>query len=956
MKTCATLLSAFLLFSLAAAAQDLRIHFKGDSIRTIPVSTIDSLTVLPCVPDSLVVTAVRPTFDCMESTASPIFLWQTQLPAVRPTNLNYIVVVAEGKVGEDPDLTIASAKPLHRSARLTGERYEWPTTAPTLKEGVPYVWRVEAYDGTTRIATSNLLAFHVVLARFPFDLQEVFCCTNSLVVNGSFTPGIPLMWTPAYGTPLVRVDDGCNDSGYVSMRGTRVSGAAISQLLAPSSRIRQGHHYRVSFCMRWEKAARSTSYARLRAVAYTGTLPSVGTHPLPSAMVSNIGQTTRMTHATWVTTSLPVWRAPRDYDAVAFYVFSDAADSMAAASVDNICIVETTDSVSCDDVLYSDVGDPIIPADLDAYRDASVSERQEYREEQRGSVSDLYADLGNTALDTWYPLNDPCASIGGTVPSSVLNYNADDSLAAHGVQGGVTHLDSVLEHVSFDSTGSPPLPAITGDTTACQRDFIPDNTQPFGGRDIIYIHGLQAGHFCDFKNHVAGADRPWPAYRSEYYAGGYFKRVAEDNWREHITTFLTGHTNRYLVVCYNCTQRMDVAVHSVLTQIRDAMANGTGVVNPNGKDTSCFGRNAVIISHSTGGPVADIALSIANQTKTDAALRASYGNIGYISDRIRTHISLTGAQSGSRLATLAIAAQGDPTLTTLANTALAAVGCLDITEASLASTVLGSILVDLVPEVMRTRWSASINSTPVPVLAVTGGHPTAILGFAKHTFQPGHDDGVLTTSCTSSNPNIETIFLPTGYTRSGAFYRVYDMGIPDMRAHGYYLDQTLITAPTWIGAGMVMHLSPTGMVQPVAGTITSLHPHNRFNNHYSLIQSASDHIKGAHNYVAPWFLYDGTPGGFNWEESRAITDPFVYSSGLVSPLFATLQHETIRGSYLTIGFHLPWVRRKHGFPYWEIYLRYFTWTITIWERKYHNLLGYQTKGYAHYVYEYVLKP
>jgi hypothetical protein len=146
------------------------------------------------------------------------------------------------------------------------------------------------------------------------------------------------------------------------------------------------------------------------------------------------------------------------------------------------------------------------------------------------------------------------------------------------------------------------------------------------------------------------------------------------------------------------------------------------------------------------------------------------------------------------------------------------------------------------------------------------------------------------------------------------------------------------------------------MVQPVSSTTASGNPLNRIPNHYSFIQSASDHIKGAHRYIPPDYDYGTSPGSNNAEESRAITDPYVYSSGLVSNAMATMQIESLKGEYLTIGFHLPWVRRKKGFPFFEIYLKYFTWTITIWERRYHNLAGYKHKGYAHYVYDYVLRP
>lgn len=968
MKPSLLLACVFVMLSASSIAQDLRIHFKGDSLKTYSVSQIDSLTVLPCAPDSLIVTAVSPSLDCVETFPRPTFTWSTQFPAVRPGKLSYTLTVVEGKIDEDPAVSIAKNKPVFVQANLTAQRLQLPATVPSLKEGVPYLWHVEAYDGVTRIAVSNLEAFHVLLARFPFDLREIFCCKNGLLTNGSFEMGLrpgPLngnggvaSWTAAYGAPVASAKDGCDDPGFISLSGNRTSGSAIAQVLAPSNKIIQGKRYRVSFCVLYSDVARGSRYARVRAVAYNGTLPSYGVHPVPSSTVSTIGQSGKMSYGNWITTSLPVWRANRNYDAVAFYVCSDSPDTTAYCSIDNVCIMETTDSVSCDDVLYSDVGDPIIPSELASYREPTITEVREYREEERGSVSDLYGDMGNTALDTWYPNNDPCASVGGTVPPEALNYNITDSLAGLGLPGGVAQLDSILGAVVPDTSSSPTFPPIAGDTSQCRKDFVADNSQPFGGRDIIYVHGLQLNHLCDIKSNVRGSEKKWPADKAEFYAGGYFKTVAEDNWRDHIAAFLPGHTNRYLIVSYNCSQRLDVAVNAILTQIRDAMADGTGVVNPNGKDSSklCFGRNAVIISHSTGGPVVDVAMSIANKTKSDAALRASYGNVGFISDRIRAHVSLTGAQSGSRLASTVVALQASPTIATLATAALALLDCIDLTQANFYSLISSSILIDLVPVVMRVKWSSSINSTPVPVLAITGGHPTAILGPVKYALHPGLDDGVLTTSCTSSNPNIETILTPSGYFRDGAFYRVFDMGIGGTRGVGYYLDQTLTTLPGWIGGGMVTHLSATGMVQPVAGTLALFDPHNRFSNHYSFIQSASDHIQGAHRYIPSNYNYATSPGFDNFEESRAITDPFVYSSGLVSTAMTTMQHETVKGRYLTIGFHLPWLRRKSGFPFWEFYLRYFSWTITIWERRYHNLAGYQTKGYAHYVYDYVLRP
>jgi len=163
----------------------------------------------------------------------------------------------------------------------------------------------------------------------------------------------------------------------------------------------------------------------------------------------------------------------------------------------------------------------------------------------------------------------------------------------------------------------------------------------FGGRDIIFIHGLKLDHVRDKIVNVRGADAVWhttstfPADTANpefYYPTGYFRSMAECNWNltrnggdpliidgqpasGHITRFLLNHQymNRYLYVAYPCSQPLEVAVQAVLTQISDAMHFGTGVIDPSGKnDTNNFGTPSfVMIGHSTGGLVGDVALSAA---------------------------------------------------------------------------------------------------------------------------------------------------------------------------------------------------------------------------------------------------------------------------------------------------------------------------------------------------------
>jgi|GEM_PF-6351003 len=199
---------------------------------------------------------------------------------------------------------------------------------------------------------------------------------------------------------------------------------------------------------------------------------------------------------------------------------------------------------------------------------------------------------------------------------------------------------------------------------------------------------------------------------------------------------------------------METAIHSIMSQIRDAMENGTGVEadrnDPRG--TRCFGRDYVFISHSTGALVSDVVLSIANKTKTLGSYQTKYGNVGYMSDRCKGRISIQGAFSGSNLAKLAC--QIGAVTPTFAGLVLTALSQAPLSNQSIQTLInanpqiiMRSILVDLIPEITRYRWSSLINDITVPVITMAGGHPSAILNFLKYWIHPGFDDGVLDMDC-----------------------------------------------------------------------------------------------------------------------------------------------------------------------------------------------------------------
>ncbi len=973
MKINVSILLVISALAISGRGQDLHIHFKGDSVRTYPVSQVDSITFSPCLPESLTIIALEPSTECVTLTGYPAFSWETLVPIGPPIAVTYTIKIVEGRVGESPEEAMASDTAVFTQADIRNMVFQYPQTAPKLKDATPYYWQVRAWSNGIAVAASAINPFHILSTPFPYDLSEVYCCKNSLVENGSLqlglqagpmnSTGAAAAWFAAYGAPRVAVDSGCEDTGYISLAGTQIGGQCIAQTFAPTHKIIQGKHYRVSFCLRFTGTGvrGDAGYVKIQAIAFNGTLPTFGSHPQASSTVAHVGQSGMMSTHEWMTTALPVWTANKTFDAIAFYALSNSADSTARCDIDNLCIVETNDSVPCDDYAYTNDGQPVVPTYLSPFIDTTLLQPAEYREDATGSVSDLYGYLGNTALATWYPNNDPCASIGGTIPPDVQNYNADDSLAGMGFDGGAATLDSILSTVPVDSSRPDVLTPIATDSTICDKPFVADNSQPFGGRDIIFVHGLQLNHFCDFKHGTSGAGKNWPQDKNEFYDNGYFKQVAENNWSTHIARYVAGHSNRYLVVSYNCRQRLRTAVHAVLTQIRDAMATGRGVKCPFGPkyaDTTCFGRNCVIISHSTGGPVTDVAMAIANMSKTDPNIRAEFGDIGFISDRVRAHISLNGAQSGSRLASLALNLASNPTLMNIASAEFADHGCTDIADPPFASIFQNSVLYDLEPGNMKTLWGGYINATPVPVLTVSGGHPSGVTGPVKYFLHPGLDDGVVTMSSASSNPNAETAKFPSGYYRNGNSFKVMDMGIPLARRVGYYLDQTLMTAGTYIGGASVTHLSATGMVQPVSYTDPMHDPENRYANHYSFIQCATDHPTGAHGpFTNADESYKLTGGDENIEESLALTDMFPYNSGLVSPAMMTMQVEHVRGLYFWIPISYPTVTFSRHWPFVHFGTAlYLLGPITVWERKYHNLAGYEQKNMLDYIYTYVLRP
>lgn len=694
---------------------------------------------------------------------------------------------------------------------------------------------------------------------------------------------------------------------------------------------------------------------------------------------------------------------------------------------------ERTDEVKsrccCDDneAVVDKSGTVILPPNVDMDSPPVF----EYVDQELGEISDLYPGA-DTTLDTWCQKY-PCKpAIGGTVPKEAENPNLNlEDAEVDEITDQVTEWEKDIaanDGKTKQKWTGPAAPKYIPPRKPYSPPNKPGIKYAFGGRDIIFVHGLKLEHILDriqgkpeaLINWQQPTSFPASTDNPEFYKG-YYKKRAEATWSGtssttsdgHIEEFLRskGYYNRYLIVSYNCSERLDVAVKSILAQIGDAMVSGTGVVdpaNPTAPPPKNFGTPSfVIVSHSTGGLVTDVALTAAAQIPS---LKADY-----IPKYCKAHLAAHGAHRGSKLATAGIALSG--------YTAVAAPSWLwpvvretfvqmNPPSSSVPTspygfkTFAGSILVDLVPTVAQQRWGPYVRDVPVRTLTVVGGHPTFLQPF-KFLLLPGFDDGVATIDSQVANPN-EVLLSPSGFrTNAAGLVQNFDMGVFGLgpsfyvtvniggnlvnfsvnilntslnspnRAVNYYINQKAdrisspgnvqgFPQPFFFASGATPYISPSGMLQTITAEYgngsgahpLSANPLNRNPNIFSYLQSASDHFKGTHDQVLGFNgvlygnspIYDTANGERNFEETRVITDPAVYAPykmpyGDNEPLLRPQNTPPVKER----------IRGLRVTVAFKVFKKKWKKTWWIWKRRYHLLDGWETKRQFDYVYESVLK-
>ena len=590
-----------------------------------------------------------------------------------------------------------------------------------------------------------------------------------------------------------------------------------------------------------------------------------------------------------------------------------------------------------------------------------------YEDVVDGPVNLLYPV--DTSTDDWYVDNPqlfPCPSIGGTAP-------ARNDPTVEGVPDPAA-VNAEAEKLAAQLPGflhfSGPFPAMVPPNyvypeallkqTSCEdlrflrehEEFcIALTNSPFHGKDIIYVHGVEGDVLID----VVLNGTQFPAWPNDPNFASYWQAQAYGYWYDHIQNFLEYRNgvfrnaeNRYITVGWSSAQGLETGANAVLNQIADAMVNGNGVNLTDPSDPRqtvgfCV-AGCIVISHSTGAPLTDVAMSFA----ADPVYRQQQGTgpIGFIPKHMRVHAALGGAISGSQLATttmvLAYGLSNSGAMCTIAGLAL------KLPSGQLCDSfylLQNSVLWDLVPQVMQTQWSSRINDTPVPVLTVAGAHEELNWPI-KYFFERGFDDGYVTMD-SACGRTVPVGLWPSGLFSSGLNLvdpRLIDWGMVSAYHPGRYFGEQnyefLFSAP---GADLIPRAAvacapsktPWGMLEPIVPYVRIFNPLVYYHDHYSFLQTGEDHLDLLYRTDAP-----------RWD-SRAVLDASIYTTN-VGGIALGLVRDALKTAQ---------VQRHRGWPVkFKLFGVQHTWWI--WKRTYHLLNGIDglstdQLAAADYVYDYV---
>ncbi|MBK1828688.1 hypothetical protein [Haloferula rosea] len=918
------------------------------------------------------VNAKVPTDQQVLQSLSPEFSWSVRGPQIQGQSSQFTLTILSIEGSNSLQEALNNNQVVYQKTLTKANALNHSATFPdlTLENNKAYMWSVAWRRGNLLQSSWNRFVVTTYEIGDP-DSEGLHSCHGNLVKQNTFTTQNG--WAAFQGSPSFKTSQGHDDPGYCSLKVVRDQSDVIIHRLPQA--LEQNAHYHFQCSVRTQKNV--GGMPRLMVIAYNGTLTSLEPGP-DTQIIGRSGNLPVMNE--WTKIELHSWRAPKAFQSIAIAVFSGDASTpageiqYATVDLDRICLhkIDHGECVTESEIEVTD-GQYVIP---DEYLSTGGQQPgppvETLTDENNGSVRDLYpnADLGSLDwLTTLENEGGGCFSVGGEVPQAEIDQikGEYDQRELDALNQETTDMDRKLG-VQFNTDTSELEPIVHEVNKACDQGHEPklDPSKPFGGRDIVYIHGLQMKALQGNLKPTPTFQGKWPLDRESFFRGGEFYEEAEGYWSQHITRGLgstTSPSNSYLIATYSANQRLPFAVHAVLTQISEAIqGSNQGVVWKAGmSDKKCFGENGIIIvTHSTGGLVASTMFGIAEASRGPTSPeRETYGKAYEIIEKVDGQVGLNSAYQGSPMAPFALglaANAGIPGPNTVRGKILRQWLKSDLQNIENLGPLFGSILIDLAPSNSRQWAERYYGQGDKPTLTLSSGFPGleegSLMTWPGKFIVPSFDDGVLSVASQSGSRHAAPMF------RAQKSHLLIDMGVPRV------FKRTALGAERRDGLfsgkkhyAVVPYYSQTGMLQSQS-VESILTPVQNWPNHYSVIQTTGNHFDNVNMVYTNGNDYAATADGCgNFEESSVVTDSNVYSIGALNSVFQSLTNEHVRKK--TWGLHLPRIKIYFSWQGWRPIIRIeASWVykeFVIWKRTYHLLDDYKTKMGMDYFYEYAFR-
>ena len=422
-----------------------------------------------------------------------------------------------------------------------------------------------------------------------------------------------------------------------------------------------------------------------------------------------------------------------------------------------------------------------------------------------------------------------------------------------------------------------------------------DCSQYLCGRDIIFVHGLDANALQ--QPAAVFSNETWQngVGAAAFEPGGFWYRRANDYFENHLGALQAkGASNRYILAPWALTDRAPQNVLAIAAMInragngefiRQLQPSGIGTANPDndidqnpltGNQARSFcNPSCVIVSESTGALLADLFMGMGAKIRTPAE-QAFFGDLDVLTQRLKFHLAFDGAFGGSDyalplgIALDHLASEFNDTVSTPQDQIPSGAGAR-------------SIAVDLSPLVASSMWHPVINHNQTPVLMIASASPDgrdlgpfmpdairdalgtlannnlignaatnnlgSALGVVLKALLPGPDDSVLPASSSCAN-NIPSMNRPSGnLVPLLQVTRVFNRGDPDRsRAVRQLWNQMAnkrgggLAAPNYVAQSCTPFISSTGMVLPrPQATPAALGADHRLRRHCPVLISSLLH-------------------------------------------------------------------------------------------------------------------